>query len=626
MSAPPVVQPEINGLDNVNPSQAGTSKVIPKKRAQETLAGMVDFPLTDHQKQRADIKLLRVRLEELGRVKKSKRHTFLIDVWEDLLKRSIYGSVAAQVAAQVAEYPSILSLEDMTGSRATADGIMDAAEKALQAMDLADGRNFIAMTTDNPTVMQAVRRKFQAKYFWILTFPCFLHQLNTLIGEILTYPAIKKVITQGTRIITFFNSSHYWGGQLRDEAKNCKVSRGLKKNCESRFYAITLLCGSVLENREPISRVCFRPDAQKKTNGLSPVARDVVTVMLQQLLRFVKPLVDAIGNVEGRNVNLADCMLELLRCSKALSEVKTEPDDDIGFSLHARAVFNHYHSLALFLHPLCHKLAVSTITKARPFEKMVKSALDIAKQWRWTESRARALVENLQQYHQVKGPFVGGHCNSLEWWENLPISGEKYPLKSLAITLLSIVPHAAEVERLFSALGGVQTPQRCNLTISTFETLGKLRANYCYQLYERDRALGKSTHRRHAHMHTQPEAGVNIELVEELKDGFTWEPPLASHTPADNLSGPEDITLDDIDKAFDDLDARLREERANATEAETVEDGQEILEGNIYDLSELDVIDMGQAPVSVSEDLSIIGDAGGIGWDVEAMMAAKGVV
>ncbi|KAG2368929.1 hypothetical protein BDR07DRAFT_1198175, partial [Suillus spraguei] len=50
----------------------------------------------------------------------------------------------------------------------------------------------------------------------------------------------------------------------------------------------------------------------------------------------------------------------------------------------------------------------------------------------------------------------------------------------LAITLFSIVPHAADVERLFSDLGGIQGVKRCNLTVRTFETLGKLRNNYTY--------------------------------------------------------------------------------------------------------------------------------------------------
>ncbi|KAF8219774.1 hypothetical protein L208DRAFT_1337880, partial [Tricholoma matsutake] len=54
------------------------------------------------------------------------------------------------------------------------------------------------------------------------TFACFLHQLSTLIGEIKlsgNYLAIKKIVTKSMHVVTFFNGSHYWGGQLKEEAK-----------------------------------------------------------------------------------------------------------------------------------------------------------------------------------------------------------------------------------------------------------------------------------------------------------------------------------------------------------------------------------------------------------------------
>ena len=375
------------------------------------------------------------------------------------------------------------------------------------------------------------------------------------------------------------------------------------------------------------------------------MAPDVVSIILRsedfwtrlvQLLKFVKPLVDAIGNVEARDTNLADCMLELLRCSKAFSEIKVEADDDINFILHARSVFNHrffimdtdHHTLSLFLHPLCRKLAVSTVVKSRPFEKMVKIALGLAQQWQWSQEWAQALVDNLQLYHQVKTLFVGGHRNSLEWWENLPVSSDKYPLKALAITLLSVVPHAAEVERLFSSLGGIQTPTRNNLALNNFETLGKLRSNYCYHLYQRNQELGKPLHRRHAHMHTQAETGVNIDLVEELEKGFTWVPPFSTDS-NDDLAGPEESTPEDVGKAFEELEAQLHAEKSTSTAAgilENIVDGNEILEGRVYDSRELEAIDKGLAPTNAMEDLNIIGDAEGLGWDTDAMMVEKGIL
>jgi hypothetical protein len=63
----------------------------------------------------------------------------------------------------------------------------------------------------------------------------------------MSFPAMKKIITQTTRIVAFFNNSHYWGGQLNDEAKKQNIRRKLKQNCESRFYVLILHCLSVLD-------------------------------------------------------------------------------------------------------------------------------------------------------------------------------------------------------------------------------------------------------------------------------------------------------------------------------------------------------------------------------------------
>jgi hypothetical protein len=80
------------------------------------------------------------------------------------LKRSLYGSVAVEVNHP----PVVLALKDMTGQRATADNLITISQKAMDQMEVGDGKNFIAVMTDNPTVMQAYCRKFEEQYPWIL--------------------------------------------------------------------------------------------------------------------------------------------------------------------------------------------------------------------------------------------------------------------------------------------------------------------------------------------------------------------------------------------------------------------------------------------------------------------------
>ncbi|KAH7920574.1 hypothetical protein BV22DRAFT_1107611 [Leucogyrophana mollusca] len=571
----------------------------------------------------------RVQIEEIARLKPRKRLTMLMDGWEDRLKRSLYGMMVTEVK----QSPVVLALQDMTGHRGTASNLVEASQMALKTMEIEDGKNLIALTTDNPTVMQAFRRKFQEKFFWVLTFACFLHQLNTMIGDICSYPPMKAIISQTTRIVNFFNNSHYWGGQVNDEAKSQNIKRKMKQNCESRWYALIL---------QGLSVQAYRPEAQKKTNGQTPVAADVVRTvlydlkywtLLNQLTRTTKLIYDAIGNLESRDATLADCMLELIRCARTMSQLERDPDEDEGFWLHAKTVFRQrfhamntdIHSLALFLHPSCRKLAIQQVANGRSFDRLLKIALDIAKRWRWSEAKAKKLIDDMKQYHLCRAPFAGGQPDGLTWWEGLTVSAEEHPLKALAIVLFSIVPHAAEVERLFSDLGGTQSIKRCNLAVNTFESLGKLRSNYTYHLHQKALAAGKPIRRRHAHMHTQKGPGINTNLATDLEINFAWVPPLTAEVEAvdDNLEGPEAISLDEIDEAFAQLE---REKIEMAAELGAV--AEDVLSGAVYDFAELTRVDQGMLPQGLDDEVvSVVQDSDNNGgaWDIDALMSSEGL-
>ena len=184
-------------------------------------------------------------------------------------------------------------------------------------------------------------------------------------------------------------------------------------------------------------------------------------------------------------------MLELLRCTQTMSQLPTGDGDNIGFMLHAKQVFNRrfsemdttHHSLALYLHPLCRRLAISRAANGRTFDFMKKTALAIAKQWRWSKQRAKALKADLETYNKCEAPFTGGDTDALEWWSNLPVDPIKHPLKTFAMAMHSIVPHAGDIEWLFSDFDGTQSVKHCWLSVNTFKKLGKLCSNLSRHLH-----------------------------------------------------------------------------------------------------------------------------------------------
>ncbi len=225
----------------------------------------------------------------------------------------------------------------------------------------------------------------------------------------------------------------------------------------------------------------------------------------------------------------------------------------------------------------------------------------------------------MREYYLAKGPFAGGKEDGLDWWETLPIRAKERPLKALASVLLSIVPHAADVERFFSQLGGTQTVKRCNLATDTFESLGKLCTNYNYHLHQKAILEGKSVQRRHGHMHTRETPGLNTELAKELETNFTIVPPFMIQ------SGPvaSSFEEDSYDEIMAEIEEAYKDIETDVVSREEVDvDGSEILEGNIYNFDELAHVDEGLAPAGFREESDHIGEpqSAASRWDIDTLM------
>ena len=376
--------------------------------------------------------------------------------------------------------------------------------------------------------------------------------------------------------------------------------------------------------------ICARGDAFRSQGGLSPVNKDVIEIVIlnnnhwdfnQQIIDICKPLVDIIGNVESRDANLADCMVKLIDAYRTVLNLPIKETYNVDFYNHAvRVLMKEFHSInsplhwfALFLHPLCRNLAVSSATHSRKIEDAIRIGLDLASRFRWTQDAAHRLVKNINTYMDGSAPFEGGTPNGLDWWKELPVKASDYPLKSMGIQILSIIPHAGEVERLFSNLGHIQGVRRCNLSVSHMQTLGCLRNHYQGAINEKKKELGQSTRRKHAHMHTREGGGVNSQKVADLMRNWTLQSPPASGNKEDEddteLEGPEDITAEELDAEFDRL--QLNSSNSRNTDQQQVRPlpGQipplEATLHEVYNLDEIEVIRRGVAPQPVREEPTV---------------------
>ena len=105
----------------------------------------------------------RIAIFEMERLQERKFLTLLVDGWEDIARRSLYGTVLTEVD----HHPVVLGLTDLTGKRANAETIVGLCIEDLKAM-FVDPSQVAALCTDNPSVMKKTRKDWEILFPWVI--------------------------------------------------------------------------------------------------------------------------------------------------------------------------------------------------------------------------------------------------------------------------------------------------------------------------------------------------------------------------------------------------------------------------------------------------------------------------
>ena len=68
----------------------------------------------------------------------------------------------------------------------------------------------------------------------------------------------KEIIAMNIKIVTFFNASHYWSGQLEEVKKTYQITHSLKTYTSSRWYSLIMQCMSLKKNQYVYVMQTFR--------------------------------------------------------------------------------------------------------------------------------------------------------------------------------------------------------------------------------------------------------------------------------------------------------------------------------------------------------------------------------
>lgn len=197
----------------------------------------------------------------------------------------------------------------------------------------------------------------------------------------------------------------------------------------------------------------------------------------------------------------------------------------------------------------------------------------------------------------------------------------------MAYILLGLTPHAADVERLFSNLGGTQGKRRSRLEVKSLEALARMRGYYSAQLLEKNGGYISKPRRTSACIETNPTPSTELEIKSE---NLNIQVQLTSD--GSEFFQTDKEVIEGLDKEFERL-ASLPEDADNVNDtthfpnAVTGSTPGPALPNEIYSFDELNRILDGAEDVPKSDDYTVHHNSNedGDSWDIADIKTRLGI-
>jgi len=198
---------------------------------------------------------------------------------------------------------------------------------------------------------------------------------------------------------------------------------------------------------------------------------------VEGLTNILEPAKNAVKSVERKNTTMADIFVALIQMALAIKSLPAESSDELKDFRRKCIQFYNYrwkqfdfelYLLAYFLHPKYHGNGLIPET----YQMIQRKALTLWQKIGGGAKSALTLAIQMNNYDNKKSPYdfpyVGETQNqdAQTWW--LGCKQSNHYLQELALYILSIVPHSASCERVFSILNWFTQKRRSRYTYIIF--------------------------------------------------------------------------------------------------------------------------------------------------------------
>jgi Protein of unknown function (DUF 659)/hAT family C-terminal dimerisation region len=469
--------------------------------------------------------------------------TVLLDGWTDVSGNSIYAYIG-----QTREDVFVLDICHLK-QRPSADNIRSQMFDVLTGLHIST-KQILALTTDTPNVMEKLRRDVSNEHPNILSIKCGLHALNLAIQGALKHKSLLEIFKENQTIANFFKSSHYWLDRLREWMRENGVTKGLQTYTATRWYSAVQVALSVAGVEEGLmvclgeSFVTQNPLPQKVSRALQNPGHFSKT---RALVKLLKPLTDAIARLERLSASLDQIFISIITSYRQVQEAELE----IGLGVQSWKVavlsaissaskrFNHpVYFVALFLNPEWQAMAIS---RKYNVESITREVLILAKNFGFSKNQCIQLKSDIIDY--IALVQVSGQWNDIDPWSWWNQQSKCQQLRLLALKVLSVRPHTAAVERLFSSLGLAKTKSRNRLNVEKMKMIAIIRTRIRVQEERKRSARSFPSNQRATNLLEEEEESQTIDEEMDIE----VEP---IEVEVESGSDGQDITFSEEDKTL----------------------------------------------------------------------------
>lgn len=392
------------------------------------------------------------------------------DHWTDPLNRSILGITAT--------FPKgtkhLMTLEDVSLIGHSSDAIVPSLVAALSKIP---SRKINCIISDNASNCVSARAKLctQQNFAHLLNQRCLPHWLNRIGSYVCQREKAVDTITTCNKIVYFLSKDAYILAQLKKAGAN-----RCRRAVATRWYSTVDMLESLLAVKEiavPIVR-----KYSGKAELISLMTNDELWVQIRALTECLRPIVDCIAVGEKKGSTVGETFHHILQFARLIMN----RDWTDNYNLAAIEAFLLYFSdeklgeemgLLMAAYFLDRNYKMDYITEEGSI-KVYKTIIRVARLSGFNRSALSSdLAHEFDAFCRQEGTFgslpLPGET-AAQWWSRTPDVAPGV-LRRVALRITGLQASSANMERIFSHLKYIQSPNRLRFNLSSLLDIAKVR-------------------------------------------------------------------------------------------------------------------------------------------------------